>query len=101
MSDQHVVSDWRVYFAEYMARWAPYTGPATVPYVGWGTFRLVWVHPVTADLETVELAGEENPFVRAQEVWEANEGPEMWLFGNPGGPPWHVDAKPRVKKKGR
>ena len=43
MSDQHVITDWKAHFAAYMARWTPYVGPPTVPYEGWGTFRIVWV----------------------------------------------------------
>ena len=100
MSDQNIPSDWKEYFARF-GPWAPYTGPATVPYERWGTFRLVWQPHGKVDLETLELTAEENPFERAKEVWEANEGPEMWLFGNPGGPPWRCPARAQVKKKGR
>jgi hypothetical protein len=51
-----------------------------------------------SDLEVVRVEDPMELFTRAQEVYEANGGPEMWIFSHVGGPPWHVNARPPPPK---
>jgi hypothetical protein len=100
--DQHVVTDWKAYFAS-LPPGRPVTYPDRTPMFE-GPYRpsVVFVKGPLGDLEVVRFEpDEENLLERAKEVWEANDGPEMWVFINSGGPPWHCPARPKPKKKGR
>lgn len=100
MSDQHVVTDWKAYFASLPDR--PYERPPFAPmYPGEPRPRVVYVRNAHFDLESVDAPEGENLFDFAQEIYEANGGPEMWIFSHTGGSPWRVEKRPTVKKRGR
>jgi hypothetical protein len=102
MSDQHVVTDWKAYFAS--------LGPGT-PSPSWSAFTPMYAGEPhcsvtfalpSGDLDSRDMPAGENLLEWAREVWEANGRPEMWVFLTRGGPPWHVPAQPAAKpQKGR
>lgn len=110
MSDQNFVTNALPGSAESNAAWAayfkalseghPYNPPGFQEmYVGFGECSITFVSGI--DLKQLtELEGE-TLLDRAKEAWEQNGCPEMWLFANPSGPSWHVDAAKTVKKKHR
>lgn len=100
--DQHVVTDWKAYFAS-LGPGSPLVHPPVTQAFPDG-FRpcITYVKGPLGDLDVVMTGLEEgNILDRAKEVYEANGGPEMWLFINIGGSPWHVDARPLPKGKRR
>lgn len=95
--DQHVVTDWKAYF-ESLGPGRPYDPPPAVPYAGEPKCSITYVCSPLSDLEVVRVEDPMELFTRAQEVYEANGGPEMWIFSHVGGPPWHVSARPPPPK---
>lgn len=102
MADDNVITDWPAYFARINSERG--TKPPCLgadhseQFVGEARPFVVYIRdPVTADLEYADVSG----FDEAREIYQANQGPEMWLFWSTGSAPWHCPALPKMKQKGR
>lgn len=102
MSDQHVVSDWKAYFERLgPGTPSPLSRDHQTMYAGEPHYSVTFVLP-NGDLDSRDMPLGENLLEWARETWEANARPEMWVFINRAGPPWHVPAQPAAKpQKGR
>lgn len=101
MSDQHVVTDWKAYF-EALGPGTPSPLARDVAVMYDGPVRCAVTYPVKLDLVHQDMPEGRELFEWALEVWQANDRPEMWIFCNLSGPPWHVNADPVAKpQKGR
>ena len=101
MSDQNTITDWKAYFGAMVPR-KVYAGPNITPmFQGAPNPYIVYAKTgaLPGDLETVQLQDGESPFEVAKDIYEANEGPEMWLFSHPSEQPWRCPALPKVKKR--
>lgn len=102
MSDQHVVTDWKAYFAS--------LGPGTPP-PNWQAFQPMYAGPVacsvtfvlpSGDLDSRDMPEGVQLFDWCLDMWVTEGKPEMWVFINRAGPPWHVPAQPKASpQKGR
>lgn len=102
MSDQHVVTDWKAYFESLgPGILSPLSRDVAVMYAGEPHSSVTFALP-SGDLDSRNMPARANLLEWAREVWEANGRPEMWVFINRSGPPWHVPAQPQARpQKGR
>lgn len=101
MSDQNIVTDWAAYFESLGPR-NPFTGPPITPmFAGAVSLSIMWVKGLDLERHT-SLLMEDNLLDEAKALYEAHGCPEMWVFINASGPPWHVVSRPKaVNKPGR
>jgi hypothetical protein len=101
MSDQHTVTDWKAYFEA--------LGPGT-PSPLTRDVQPMYAGPVACSVTFVK--GEGLDSLDAPEgvqlldwcldVWIEEGKPEMWVFINRAGPPWHVPGQPKAQpRKGK
>ncbi len=101
MSDQNIPTDWAAYFAA-LGPGRPYNPPPSQMFSGEPRPWIVFMkEPKFGDLETIQVLDGESGFEVAKEAYEANEGPEMWLYYNLHSAPWHINPLPKVKKRGK
>ena len=98
--DQHVITDWKAYFAALGPGSPLVHPPITEAFPSVFKPCITFIRGPFGDLDVVMTGIEEgNIFDRAKEVYEAAGGPEMWVFASLGGQPWHAPALPKTKGK--
>lgn len=102
MSDQHVIEDFRAYFAALgPGVRSPLSRNFQPMFSGEEHCSVTFVLP-SGDLDSRDMPASESLLDWARELWEANGRPEMWVFVNRSGPPWHVPPQPRAQpRRGR
>lgn len=86
MSDQNIITDWKAYFAAMGPMdYTRYTPAMTPMYVGL-SLSIVFLQGPFSDVERIVPVDEDSILDVAKEVYEANGGPEMWVFISAGGP---------------
>lgn len=102
MSDQNVVTDWQAYFkALGPGTPSPLSRDFAEMYAGQVACSVTFTLP-SGDLDAQDMPDGAQVLEWAHEVWALNGRPEMWVFINRAGPPWHVPAQPSAQsRKGR
>jgi hypothetical protein len=98
MSDQHVITDWKAYFAA-MGPGTPSPLSRDVQPMFAGPERCSVTFVSGEGLESHDLASGRELLDWARTIWEAEGKPEMWVFINLSGPPWHVPAQPKAQPR--
>lgn len=96
VSDQNIITDWKAYFEA--------LGPGTPSPLSRdrrpmfeGPERCHLVFSRGLDLDARDMPEGRELLEWSREVWEVEGKPEMWVFINRAGPPWHVPAQPQAK----
>lgn len=101
MSDQHTVTDWRAYFESLgPGTPSPLSRDVQPMFAGPVACSVTYVLP-SGDLWSVNMPEGIDLEIMdwAHGVWSEEGRPEMWVFINRGGPPWHVPAQPSPRPR--